>query len=246
MAHSPALSICKTDHLWPNAQMEVAAIVGHATSKSVRLWLHTGRAGEFSLLLYPRDTGVDPSDGEATEETVQAALSMEPFALEEAASRLPGMRCEDFMIEDDAGDTTKVLDLDNLEPNTHYGYALYDRRGEQIVLGQDRLRWFRTFPPESEQRPFQFALFSCHMPYVMKGLGKKRTEVRNLKMDQRAHLKMDKMWDFLNTTLRRHAAEVDLVIAAGDQCYSDGVETLDLWKYLNRKMQKKNGRPASR
>ena len=65
MAHSPDSFIFKTDRPWPNARLKVAALVGHTTSESVRLWVRTGRLGEFSLFLYPRDAVVPPSDGEA-------------------------------------------------------------------------------------------------------------------------------------------------------------------------------------
>ena len=154
----------------------MAAIVGHATSKSVRLWLRTGRPGKFSLLLYTRDAAVPPSGGEAAESAFRAFLSTVPLTLKDAKTQLPGMRREDFMIADYAADTTIVLDLQELNPDTRYGYALYDRDRKRMVLGHNRLRWFRTPPPESERRPFQFALFSCHMPYAVNGLFEKRTD----------------------------------------------------------------------
>ncbi len=233
MTYSSDSFIFKTDRPWPNARLKVAAVVGHATQESVRLWLRTSRPGEFSLLLYPRDAAVPPSGGEAAkaaEAALQAALGTTPLTLEDAEARLPGIRWEDFTIEDYAADTTRVLDLQGLDPDTRYGYALYARDRKRMVLGHNRLRWFRTPPPEGERRPFQFALFSCHMPYAVSGLFEKRTDVMNLNA-----------WDFLDTTLRRHADEVDLVIAGGDQCYSDGVATLDIWQHLNRTMRKENG-----
>lgn len=231
MAHSPDSFIFKTDRPWPNARLKMAAIVGHATSKSVRLWLRTGRLGKFSLLLYTRDATVPPSGGEAAESAFQAFLSTVPLTLKDAKTQLPGMRREDFIIADYAADTTVVLDLQGLDPDTRYGYALYARGHKRMVLGHNRLRWFRTPPPESKRRPFQFALFSCHMPYVVSGLFEKRTDVMNLDV-----------WNFLDATLRRHADEVDLVIAGGDQCYSDGVATLDIWQHLNGTMRKEGGR----
>ena len=63
--------------------------------------------------------------------------------------------------------------------------------------------------------------------YKKSGLFGKRTEVRNLEM-----------WDFLGASLKRHGDNVDLVIAGGDQCYADGVATLNIWSYLNRRMRK--------
>ena len=124
-----------------------------------------------------------------------------------------------------------VLDIQGLAPDTRYGYLLYARDRERVILGHNRFRRFRTPPPEEERRPFQFALFSCHMPYAVSGLFEKRTGVTNLDM-----------WDFLGASLQRHSDELDLVIAGGDQCYSDGVATLDIWQYLNRVMRKEDGR----
>ncbi len=98
------------------------------------------------------------------------------------------------------------------------------------MLEHNRLRNFRTPPPDEARRAFQFALFSYNLPYAVNGLFKKRTDVSNIDM-----------WDFLAATLQRHQNEVDLVIAGGDQCYSDGVDTLDIWQHLNRRMRKSEG-----
>ena len=69
------------------------------------------------------------------------------------------------------------------------------------------------------------------MPFEVNGLFRKRTEASNIDM-----------WSFLDATLQRHRHEVDLVIAGGDQAYSDGVDTLNIWKYLNATMQKDGDR----
>lgn len=222
--HSPDSFIFKTDRPWPNARLKVAAIIGHATETSARVWLRTGRPGEFSLLVYLRDEALA-----AGESALRASLGAAPLPLEDITTPLPGMRREDFGIDDYAADTTHVVDLDGLDPDTRYGYALYARDRERVMLGHNRLRRFRTPPAESEKRAFQFALFSCHMPYAVHGLFQKRTEVSDVDM-----------WDFLGATLRRHEDKVDLVIAGGDQCYSDGVKTLDIWQHLNRAMRREN------
>ncbi|MCY4487795.1 MAG: alkaline phosphatase D family protein [Deltaproteobacteria bacterium] len=227
-SHIPDSFVFKTDRPWPNARLKVAAIIGHATSDSARVWLRTGRPGEFSLLVYPREAALASSAGEAG---LRAALSAAPLPLEDASAVLPEMRREDFEIADYAADTTRVVELRGLAPDTRYGYVLYARDRERVVLGHNRLRRFRTPPPENERRAFQFALFSCHKPYAVNGLFHQRTETANLDM-----------WDFLGATLRRHENEVDLVIAGGDVCYSDGVETLDIWRHLNRTMRKEDGR----
>ncbi len=215
--------VFKTDRPWPNPPLKVAAIVGHSTPATARLWLRTGRTGQFTLLLYAREEIADAAAGAALRE----GLGQVPLSLDDAAALVPGARQVDFTIANRDSDTTTVLDLEGLAPDTRYGYLLHFRDEERILLGHNRLRGFRTPPSYEERRPFQFALFSCHMPYKQSGLFGKRTEVRNLEM-----------WDYLGASLRRHAGQVDLVIAGGDQCYTDGVGTLDIWRFLNRRMRK--------
>jgi len=223
MADSPHTTdsfVFKTDRPWPNPTLTVAAIVGHATPTTVRLWLRAGQSGQFTLLLYAQDQVNDVT-------ALRESLGHVPLSLEDAAALLPSARPLDFSIENLDSDTTAVLDLEDLDPDTRYGYLLYFRDEERALLGHNRLRGFRTPPAYVERRPFQFALFSCHMPYKQSGLFGKRTEIRNLEM-----------WDYLGNSLRRHAGNVDLVIAGGDQCYTDGVPTLDIWRFLNRRMRK--------
>ena len=215
--------VFKTDRPWPNARLKTAAIVGHTTSASARLWFRVGQPGKFSLLLYPYESLSGPNN---TEKSLKSKLGKVPLTLEDMKNLLQAVRQENFEIENYENDTIQVVDLDDLSANTRYGYALYDFERKAVILGHNRLRSFRTPPPETEMKPFQFALFSCHMPYKLNGLFKKRTEVANLEI-----------WEFLNKTLERHKDEVDLVMAGGDQCYSDGVKTLDIWKNLNRLMR---------
>ena len=215
--HAPDSFVFKTDRPWPNPALEVAAVVGHATPDSARLWLRTGGLGNFMLLLYLID---EEADADARS-TLKESLGRVPLRLDGAEASLPGARREDFAIEDEDSDTTIVLDLEDIAPDIRYGYVLHSRDDERVLLGHNRLRSFRTPPRYDERRPFQFALFPCHMPYRQSGLFGKRTEVRNLEM-----------WDYLGTSLQRHAGEIDLVIAGGDQCYADGVQTLDIWRYL--------------
>ena len=59
LTQSPDSFVFKTDRPWPNPPLEIGAIVGHATPDSVRLWLRTGRTGQFTLLLSTRDTTLD-------------------------------------------------------------------------------------------------------------------------------------------------------------------------------------------
>ena len=215
--------VFKTDRPWPNPPLTVAAIVGHSTPASARLWLRTAQTGRFTLLLYRQEQIADA----AARAALRERLGRVPLSLDDAEDLLTVVRRLDFDMEDLDSDTTAVLDVDGLLPDTRYGYLLHFRDEQRVLLGHNRLRGFRTPPAYEERRPFQFALFSCHMPYKQSGLFGKRTAVHNLQM-----------WDFLGTSLERHGDSVDLVIAGGDQCYADGVRTLDIWRYLNRRMRR--------
>lgn len=226
--HSVDSFVFKTDRPWPNKRVKVAAIVGHSTAVSVKLWLRTAHLGKFSLIVYRGDSvlGRTPTQ----ERAFRSKLRTAPLLRSKLEIEFQVEQWLDFEIENYDTDTTQVLEIQDLTPDTQYGYVLFNRADERVVLGHDRLRGFRTPPLEDEQRAFQFAMFSCNMPYKVHGLFNKRTEIANMEM-----------WDFLGATLERHEDQIDAVIAGGDQCYSDGVDTLNIWKHLNHSMRKDDG-----
>ena len=225
----PDSLVFRSDRPWPNPRLRVGAIIGHATPTSARMWFRTGSPGRFTLLLYDCGEAVGSAELRAS---LRARLGVVPVSTEETGEVLRASRSVAFEVRDYASDTTHVLDIAELDPDTRYGYALHaEADGGRVILGHNRLRSFRTPPSEEEKRPFQIALFSCHMPYRVSGLFRKRTEVAEIDT-----------WDFLAATLRRHEANVDVVIAGGDQCYTDGVATLDIWKLLNRSMRREADR----
>ncbi|MDE0627128.1 MAG: alkaline phosphatase D family protein [Bryobacterales bacterium] len=181
------------------------------------------RTGRFALLVFPQEEIADAAERAA----MRDRLGQVPLSVNDASALVRGARQEDFSNGDLESDTTAVVDVDGLAPDTRYGYLLHFLDGERVLLGHNRLRGFRTPPAYDARRPFQFAVFSCHMPYRKSGLFGKRTEVRNLEM-----------WDYLGATLRRHAGQIDLVIAGGDQCYTDGLPTLEIWRFLKRRMRR--------
>ncbi len=210
--------IFKNDRPWPNPRLKRAAIVGHITTDSVRLWFRTSAPGDYALLLYPL-----AKDSEA----LSSGFRKVPY---QSLDNLPAfVRQINFTVADYSKDSTHVLDIDGLSALTEYRYVLYGEEDGnlRILLGQDRPYTFRTLPDTEQSLSFGF--YTCHMPYVQSIFG--NTNLVNMEM-----------WECLDQTLQRHAEEdLRFLIAGGDQVYVDGVGTLDIWKYLNKVMYKEDG-----
>ena len=209
--------IYKTLRPWPNERLKKAAIVGHTTTTTSRLWFRTGSNGKFTILLF-ESTG-------KTEDPVFEELKLVPYLF----ANLPqNVIRKEFEIKEFKDDTTYVeKNIKNLKPDTLYAYALYSDTKKRVILGHDRVYTFRTLSTEKD--PYSFALYSCHMPY-------KKTFFGNTKMQN------EEMWDYFRIALDRHR-EKDLrfVIGGGDQVYTDGVESLNIWAYLDKVMRTEDG-----
>ncbi|MCP3676079.1 MAG: alkaline phosphatase family protein, partial [Deltaproteobacteria bacterium] len=211
----------KTIRPWPNRRLKRGAIVGHTTATSTRLWLRTGKKGSFSLLLFEN---LHRKDDDRFSRLKSVEFSLDN--LESNAIR------RDFTVTGFGKDTTHVEDIDGLRPDTFYGYALYSAEDERIIIGQDRVYFFRTMSDAS--KPFSFAFYSCHMPYDKTFFG--NTNLKNIEM-----------WNNFKSAIKRHNKGNDFkdgdfrfVIGGGDQVYSDGVDTLSIWSHLNSVMRNKN------
>lgn len=213
--------VFKTERPWPNKRLKIAAIVGHTTPTSTKIWLRTGAPGNFTLLWYPRP--------KTRKDRIFAGFQSVPYPL---AALPAGIETRAINVADWGNDSTAVEALDGLDSGAEYGYALHSEAENRIVLGQDRPFSFRTFPggDDSGTVPFSFGFFSCHMPYH-------ETLFGNTILDN-----MD-MWDLFQKALLRHRDKGLLFnIAGGDQVYSDGVPTLSVWKYLNKVMRVEGGK----
>ncbi|MDY6943321.1 MAG: alkaline phosphatase D family protein [Pseudomonadota bacterium] len=208
----------KEDRPWPNCRLKRGAIVGHTTPHSTKLWLRTGYPGDYQLLLFPIN---------ADSEALRQQLTEVPLKLEDlpdSVRRIP-LKVENF-----DSDTTCVVTIDELEPSTEYGYALHGRDGaiERIVLGQDRPYQFRTLH-DDPGASFSFGFYSCHMPY--KDTMFRKTDIVN-----------QSMWDYFDAALnRQHSRDLRFVIGGGDQVYTDGVDSLNIWRYLAKVARKQDG-----
>jgi len=218
---------------WPNgARVGSAAIVGHTTSQSTRLWFRTGVTGDFEAIIVELE--------EARSSGLLSNLRKVPFPLD--ALPQGTIRTPPFTVSADwTDDSTKVVDVAGLKPDTWYIYALYinTRASEErrIYLGKEDILTFRTMPAEGASAPVSFGLYSCHQPFK---IGEsKRTEIVN-----------EEMWGVFEEALRRNSGrqarvwgtqpqreDLRFVIGGGDQMYVDSVDTLDIWKLLNNRMR---------
>jgi alkaline phosphatase D len=208
--------VFKSDRPWPNKRFDKGAIIGHTTTNSTRLWIRAGRPGKFILLLYqPQNLSSD---------TIYSGLKDVPYLINNQPDYV---RKFEFTIEDYDSDTTHFLDIDRLRSGTTYRYALYSDDEKRIILGQDVPYSFQT--PSQENDSLSIALYSCHMPYKETLLG--GTTVANIEM-----------WEYLYHALERHKEKnYTMVIACGDQVYTDAISSLNIWEFLNNTMRKENG-----
>ena len=218
--------IHKTERPWPNRRLKIAAIVGHTTATTSRIWVRTGAPGTFCLLYFRAE--------QASEKWFDEAKAQTPFPIDQLPA---GIRKSDEFDSVWDNDATAVVELSDLAAGASWRYALCriapensQSREARLVLGHDREYSFRTPSPT---RDFRFALFSCHMPFKAGGLFSDKTEIANMDI-----------WDIMSRALRHrrdNGNDLDFVIAGGDQCYVDGIPTLDIWRYLNKVMRKEGG-----
>lgn len=206
--------INKNDRPWPNPRLKVAAIVGHMTETSVRLWFRTGKPGKFTLLYFPapeKEKNIWFEDNKCKSKFDLLGKTGDVFT-------------EEFSTKWDT-DTTHVVELENLSPGIKYQYALLSKEESRIILGHDRQYRFSTL--KADGKPFRFGLFSCHMPFKASGIFHKTVEIANMDM-----------WTSMQSAFFNDENKTpSFLIAGGDQCYVDGTAQLNIWKYLNKVMK---------
>jgi alkaline phosphatase D len=197
------------DRPWINGRLTNAAIVGHTTANSVRLWVRVWEPGTYWLLLSVQKIEVDGNP------VVDKKTSKATVLNNGSVQTLPGTLWSKVIDKDT--DLTAVFDLTGLEQQTEYYYCVFSdhERGDRWELRPDpNRRKFRTAVDSSHNQPaISFGVFSCHMPY------KKNGDLVNTPM-----------WDRLAEELENNSA--DFVIGVGDQVYVDGNKNISIWQYL--------------
>jgi alkaline phosphatase D len=192
---------------WTGPRLYSAAIVGHTTEDSAKIWVRAQHPGGYWLVV------------------CNAALTEKQRAVgaREAAAYIAGLG--DSVVFKARGtfrnkeDRTNVFSVTGLKPGTPYYYYVFadapvieKAPGEdRMILGREVAHSFRTM--DNSEPALNFALYSCNDPY---------------KDDAGPQ-----PWKHLCAALADRRA--DFVIGGGDQVYVDCSRT-DIWKWLkNRK-----------
>jgi len=200
----------REDRPWPNARLTNAAIVGHTTTDSTRLWVRVYEPGTYSLIVSDKriDTLGQPRISRNAAKLVPESGKPIP---------LPGrVQSRDI---DFSTDLTTVFDVTGLEAGKTYHYAVFARpskssqRNELWEIGRDEPHTFTT--QSAAAANVTFGLFSCHMPYP----------------DDRGIKNME-MWLRFRHELEDGGAH--FIIGAGDQVYTDGTSYLSIWRWLKK------------
>lgn len=208
---------------WPNPLLTRASIIGHTTPTSVRLWFRVSEPGEYWLVVsrHPLPTEGKPqlivisdsAPGDRGASPRHEFRIIHPTYIQEIVT--------DAIVPVSGNperDLTQVVDLENLEPDTRYYYALFhSNRETPWELGQVEPLSFQTFPEDPQD--LNFGIYSCHQPYE----GETLTDLE--------------MWDRFYQELSQVNAR--LVLATGDQVYVDAHAELSIWEWL-RQVQDKN------
>ncbi len=232
--------VYRSERPWPVARLKRAAIVGHTTDCTAKIWVRTGACGNYKLIALPQNSGHDLSN------RLQKDIQINDDELLTALRQSNGSSQENFQIADFANDTTCVIRLTGLQPQTAYRYFVFQKipspsagAAWRVILGLDAIGntgrrdlSFRTLGMKAEE-PFSFALFSCHNPFVEEGFFSFQKRVKAANMEA---------WAALAQTLGRHGKRNDkrlaFVIAGGDQVYTDGRPGISIWNYLYKVMRK--------
>lgn len=207
----------KTERPWNSKRLTNAAIIGHTTETSTRLWV---RAWE-------EDKGQEDAPDDdldrywlmVTEEPIDTQL--QPRIHRNGGERRVLLGDQEvstvslkWISLKFATDLTGVVEIDNLQPGKRYFYALFADfdRTQRWEIGDTAKHSFRTVP--RDQNRVSFGVFSCHQPF------KDGATLRS------------EMWRGLHQALA--ASDAAFVIGCGDQVYVDGVPTANIWEWLQK------------
>lgn len=187
------------------SRLDRAAIVGHTTPTTSKVWVRMKAEGQYRFVL-SRSPLRGASGGPTLVSNRWSIASVN----------------DDNLIVQDAAVTGRtdfifVVKLSGLQPDTRYYYGVFCVDTGVWHLGFENDYHFSTQPEVQNGRAdCTFAYYSCHMPF-----------------DPHSRSKADaSLWSFLLAELEH--ADARFVIGGGDQAYADGVDHLNIWSWLKR------------
>lgn len=209
------------DRPWANNRIDTAAIVGHVTSTSAKVWVRNWEPGNVWLALSTMPIEDDKKVRPVVEYVSGIPTRIRP-AFSAAAHPAPAnVQFSRVANLSHATDSTAVFELTQLKPNEKYFYALIrdDQQSNPWELGPDRdVYTFRTEPDQLPIEEFAFGAFSCHMPFTADN-----------------NLVNAEMWSLYFEEMSNRSGRFSLGI--GDQIYSDGTPKLSIIKYMNARRE---------
>ncbi|MDW6005376.1 alkaline phosphatase D family protein [Vibrio mangrovi] len=146
-------------------KLPTAAIVGHVTATSVKIWVRAYRPGEWRLVLSPTPLDFDPFSAVSVNQSIHQNCHL----------------CSED-IQSENGLTT-VFEFGDLTPDTTYYYYLiaggdlFDEIERKVELGSQHQCCFTT--DNDEIRDLAFGFYSCHDPFGHKSFSEGLWPVMN-------------------------------------------------------------------
>jgi alkaline phosphatase D len=211
------------DRPWINQMLATAAIVGHTTATSTKLWMRAYQENTYRMVLSEKPLLGDGEMAADWKPQTRMENGQEIFYLVNAhtgANReMPGTILTEAVDLRYEHDITHVWEIPGLKPGQRYHYASFalDMKPRKIaweVAPDNKVNCFRT---QGESRgSLTFGIFSCHMPYK-----KNSFDLVNIHM-----------WDRLGDEL--HQRNGEFILGLGDQVYVDGNSRISIWEWLKR------------
>lgn len=206
----------RTERPWTNHLLNAGLIIGHTTDTAAKIWLHTEAEGEHFLLVSETDIPA----------TAVVRRSKSKVTVEDGkGGALPGIAVHAVTVGAQTR-RTAVHTLTGLKPGTRYCLGVAASKGEAspLTLGQDGRHGFRTL--ESNPKCLTFGFYSCHMPF------------------DAGDIKRMSMWERLGELVEER--RLAFLIGGGDQAYTDGDDSVSIWKYLKKHASEVAALPAQK
>lgn len=195
-----------TERPW-RGLLEQATIVGHTTSSSSKIWVRMVDNKEYILLI---------SEFKLKDYFDFPMKIDDKYYLDNQSKLFYSAK---FFSSTGDHDFTSIINVDELNEDTTYYYAVVDMKNKKWMMGNRYNHQFKTLPKNYTSDDFlkswdiTFGLYSCHMPFHD---GKDDVSMWNL---------FKRELDFSN---------VKFVIGGGDQVYVDGTDKINIWKWLKK------------